>query len=60
MDTKTAIDTLSLRGDQVARALGVDEGSGWRDNTGTAHFYIRGALQSLERISNGEHSVEDA
>lgn len=60
MDAKKAIETLSLRGDQVAQTLGVEEGPGWRDNTGTAHLYIRGALQSLERISKDQHSIEDA
>ncbi|MFN3701759.1 MAG: hypothetical protein ACK4VI_09625 [Alphaproteobacteria bacterium] len=60
MDALKAIEVLSLRGDQVAQSLGVDEGPGWRDNTGTAHLYIRGALQSLERIANNQHSAEAA
>jgi hypothetical protein len=60
MDALKAIEVLSLRGDQVAQSLGVDEGPGWRDNTGTAHLYIRAALQSLERIANNQHSAEAA
>jgi len=58
MEPEEAIEILSRRGDQVAVALDVAEGPGWRNNTGTAHLLIRGGFQSLERISAGEYSVE--
>ncbi|MEM7679888.1 MAG: hypothetical protein AAF182_02670 [Pseudomonadota bacterium] len=60
MKSEEAIEILSRRGDQIAEALNVEEGQGWRDNTGTAHLYIRGALQSLERIKNGAHDAVQA
>lgn len=50
MDSKEAISILAERGDVVARKLGVEEVPGWRDMTGTAHLYVRGALMPLERI----------
>lgn len=60
LEPKQAIEILSQRGDQIAKSLGVEEGAGWRDNTGTAHLLIRGAFQSLERIKAGIPSIDDA
>lgn len=53
------VQILAQRADKVAQSLGVNEGPRWRDNTGTAHLYIRGALQSLERIANNAPSAEE-
>lgn len=55
-----AVNALSQRGDIIAKELGVEEGPGWRDNTGTAHLIIRGALQSLGRMKDGQHSIDEA
>jgi hypothetical protein len=61
MNAKEAIAILTTgHAGQVAQTLGVSEGPGWRDNTGTAHLYIRSAFMSLERINRHEASLENA
>lgn len=60
LEPEQAITILSKRGDQIAKSLDVEEGVGWRDNTGTAHLLIRGAFQSLERLKAEIPSIEDA
>ena len=64
METSELIEAMALRGDKIRPALGISEdepeSKAWRDVTGTGHLYIRGALQSLERISKNEHDAEAA
>tara|TARA_R110001592_G_scaffold3525_34_gene20265 strand:- start:38591 stop:39262 length:672 start_codon:yes stop_codon:yes gene_type:complete len=64
MDMPDLIDAMALRGDKIRAAIGISdeepESTAWRDVAGTGHLYIRGALQSLERISKNEHDAEAA
>ena len=64
MNTPDIIDAISLRGDKIRPAIGIPEdepeSKNWRDVTGTAHLYIRGALQSLERMADGKPDIEAA
>ena len=64
MNTPDIIDAIGLRGDKIRPAIGIPEdepeSKDWRDVTGTAHLYIRGALQSLERMKDGKPDAEAA
>jgi len=64
MSTPDIIDAIGLRGDKIRPAIGIPEdepeSKDWRDVTGTAHLYIRGALQSLERMKDGQPDAEAA